>query len=92
MRKCCLRELGRIDYGPALELQQQLASGRKQGLIADQLLLLEHPHVITLGRNGRMENLLAGGESHIIVRSLPILESWIVGLVRHRLAGVAAGH
>jgi lipoyl(octanoyl) transferase len=59
MRKCCLRDLGRIDYGSALELQQQLVAGRKQGLIPDQLLLLEHPHVITMGRNGHMENVLA---------------------------------
>jgi lipoyl(octanoyl) transferase len=51
-----------MDYGAALELQQRLVGERKQGLIADQLLLLEHPHVITLGRNGHMENLLAGDE------------------------------
>jgi lipoyl(octanoyl) transferase len=62
MRSCQLRELGRTDYGAALELQQRLVGERKQGLIADQLLLLEHPHVITLGRNGHMENLLAGDE------------------------------
>jgi len=62
MRSCQLRELGRIDYAKALELQQDLARQRKQGQIGDQLLLLEHAHVITLGRNGRMENLLAGEE------------------------------
>jgi lipoyl(octanoyl) transferase len=62
MRNCCLRQLGRVDYGRALELQQQAAADRKLGRIRDQLLLLEHPHVITLGRNGRMENLLASGE------------------------------
>src|ERR1051326_2418458 len=61
-RKCRIRNLGRIDYGRALELQQQLVDGRKQGLIPDQLLLLEHPHVITLGRNGQMANLLANEE------------------------------
>jgi lipoyl(octanoyl) transferase len=59
MHNCCLRQLGRIDYASALQLQQQLATDRKQGLVPDQLLLLEHPHVITLGRNGHMENLLA---------------------------------
>ena len=59
MRCCALRQLGRVDYASALQLQQQLASRRKQGLIPDQLLLLEHPHVITMGRNGHMENLLA---------------------------------
>ena len=63
MRKCCLRELGRTDYGQALELQRQLAAERQQGLIPDQLLLLEHPHVITLGRNGKAGNVLASDEA-----------------------------
>jgi len=57
-----VRELGRIGYGPALELQQILIAGRKQGTLPDHLLLLEHPHVITLGRNGHLENLLASEE------------------------------
>jgi lipoyl(octanoyl) transferase len=62
MRNCVVRPLGRVDYGEALELQQRLERERKQGLVPDQLLLLEHPHVITLGRNGHMENLLASDE------------------------------
>jgi lipoyl(octanoyl) transferase len=62
MRNCCLRELGRISYAEALALQQQLAAERKEGLVPDHLLLLEHPHVITLGRNGHMENVLAGDD------------------------------
>ena len=62
MRSCQLRNLGRVDYGTALELQQQLVADRKESRIADQLLLLEHPHVITLGRNGHRENLLAADE------------------------------
>ena len=57
-----MRFLGRIAYGAALELQQQLSAERKQGVIPDQLLLLEHGHVVTLGRNGHMENLLASEE------------------------------
>jgi lipoate-protein ligase B len=48
-----------MDYGEALELQRELAASRQQGGVADQLLLVEHPHTITMGRNGRMENLLA---------------------------------
>ena len=67
MRNCCLRELGRIDYGKALALQQQLVAERQQAHIADQLLLLEHPHVITMGRNGQEENLLA--DAQILERS-----------------------
>jgi lipoyl(octanoyl) transferase len=62
MRKCGWRQLGRIGYGEAVELQQALVERRKEGAITDQLLLLEHPHVITLGRNGHMENLLASSE------------------------------
>lgn len=63
MRKCELRDLGRIGYGEACALQQDLAARRKQGVIADQLLIVEHPHVITMGRNGRLENLLASPEA-----------------------------
>ncbi len=59
MHSCEVSELGRIEYGAAFELQRRLVEQRKQGLIADRLLLLEHPHTITLGRNGRLENLLA---------------------------------
>jgi len=62
MRKCSLRQLGRVDYGRALEIQKQAEIGRKSGTAGDQLLLVEHPHVITLGRNGHMENLLASEE------------------------------
>jgi len=51
-----------MGYGPALELQQELTAARKAGTAPDHLLLLEHPHVITLGRNGHQENLLASAE------------------------------
>jgi lipoyl(octanoyl) transferase len=59
---CEFRDLGRMDYAEALSLQRALVEKRKQNLIPDQLLIVEHPHVITLGRNGRMENLLAGAD------------------------------
>ena len=62
MRICEWRELGRIRYGEALALQRDLVEKRKRDLIPDQFLLLEHPHVITLGRNGRPEHLLASPE------------------------------
>ncbi len=63
MHKCEVRDLGRIGYGEAFALQRGLVERRKAGLIPDQLLLLEHPHTITLGRNGHMENLLASDEA-----------------------------
>ena len=58
MRSLEVRELGRLPYGEAWDLQQSLAAERKLDRIPDQLLLLEHPHVLTLGRNGHAHNLL----------------------------------
>ncbi|HEY1220318.1 MAG: lipoyl(octanoyl) transferase LipB [Bryobacteraceae bacterium] len=51
-----------MDYATAFELQRRLVVERQQGLIPDHLLLVEHPHVVTLGRNGHRENLLASDE------------------------------
>ncbi len=62
-RTCELRDLGRASYAEALRIQKSLVEQRKQGLIPDQLLIVEHPHVITLGRNGHRENLLASEEA-----------------------------
>jgi lipoyl(octanoyl) transferase len=56
---CWVVELGLVRYELACNLQQKLVQARKEGAIPDVLLLCEHPHVITLGRNGRGENLLA---------------------------------
>ncbi|MDZ4800425.1 MAG: lipoyl(octanoyl) transferase LipB [Bryobacteraceae bacterium] len=58
-----LRDLGRLGYAEALGIQQRLVEQRKQGLIPDQLLFVEHPHVITMGRNGNAANMLAGEEA-----------------------------
>jgi lipoyl(octanoyl) transferase len=54
-----VQDLGRMRYADALAIQQDLVEQRKQNRIPDQLLFVEHPHVITQGRNGRAENLLA---------------------------------
>lgn len=54
--------LGRVDYGKALRLQEELVALRQQGRIGNVLLLLEHPPVLTLGRNARRANILASDE------------------------------
>lgn len=56
---CWVVNLGLLPYGPACALQARLVEARKAGAIPDVLLLCEHPHVITLGRNGRREHLRA---------------------------------
>lgn len=54
--------LGRVPYAEALEIQARVVAARKLNLIGDALLLLEHPPVITLGRNASRENVLASDE------------------------------
>ena len=51
--------LGRMAYREALELQHRLAAERADGRIPDQLLLLEHPPVLTLGRSSDPAHILA---------------------------------
>ena len=54
--------LGRVPYSEALRLQEELVSLRQQDRIGNTLLLLEHPPVLTLGRNANRSNVLASDE------------------------------
>jgi lipoyl(octanoyl) transferase len=53
------RWLGRIEYREAHAIQKQLVAERAANLVPDQLLLLEHPAVLTLGRNSDPAHILA---------------------------------
>jgi lipoyl(octanoyl) transferase len=59
---CLVEHLGTVSYAAALEIQRGHVAARKARTIPDTLLLLEHPHVYTLGRNARAENVLASRE------------------------------
>src|SRR5258708_34960391 len=48
-----------MGYAEAHALQKRVVAARKADAIVDVLLLCQHPHVITLGRSGKRENLLA---------------------------------
>jgi lipoyl(octanoyl) transferase len=54
--------LGRVPYAEALRLQEELVTLRQQDRIGNVLLLLEHPPVLTLGRNANRSNVLASDE------------------------------
>lgn len=60
-------DLGRRRYADALGIQQQLVEQRKRGEGCDTLLFVEHPHVVTIGRNGHEQHVLASG--HILERA-----------------------
>ena len=59
MRRLEVRRLGHVAYDDGLKMQAALVEERKSGVIPDTLLLLEHPHVLTLGVRG-------GGRRHIV--------------------------
>ncbi len=60
MRDLAVRRLGVVPYDTALALQRDLVEARKAGAIPDTLLVLQHPHVLTLGVRGD------GGRGHIL--------------------------
>ena len=57
-----LLQLGRISYAEGLRIQNEVVAARKAGAIGDTLLLMEHPPVLTLGRNSARANILASDE------------------------------
>jgi lipoyl(octanoyl) transferase len=60
MRELAIHRLGIVPYAEALELQRSLVEARKAARIPDTLLLLQHPHVVTVGvRKGGAGNIVA---------------------------------
>src|SRR6266478_2386960 len=59
MTTCLIIDLGLIGYAEAYALQKRIVAGRKADAIENVLLLCEHSHVITQGRNGKREHLRA---------------------------------
>lgn len=59
LKNCLIVDLGLVGYAESWALQKRVVAARKAGSIEDVLILCEHPHVITLGRNGKREHLLA---------------------------------
>ncbi len=59
MNRCHTIDLGLIGYAEAWALQKRIVAARKAAAVEDVLLVCEHSHVITQGRNGKREHLLA---------------------------------
>jgi lipoyl(octanoyl) transferase len=88
-----VRRLGTIGYEDALNLQRQLVEDRKQGRIPDQLLLLEHPDVITLGVRTRSDrsHVLASPES-LAAQGVGLFETGRGGDVTYHGPGQLVGY
>src|SRR3984885_2484865 len=86
-----LVDLGRLDYATALGLQQQVCTLRQQEQIGDVLLLVEHPPVLTLGRNARREHVIADGEL-LARRGIQLFETNRGGDVTYHGPGQLVGY
>lgn len=80
-----------MEYGTALELQRSLIERRKRGEIGDVLLLLEHPRVITLGRNAKAANVIAAPEE-LATRGVEVFECDRGGDVTYHGPGQLVGY
>ena len=87
-----VRRLGVVRYADALELQRALVEERKAGRIPDTLLLLQHPHVLTIGvkKNGR-QHILAEPET-LAARGVEVFETGRGGDVTYHGPGQLVGY
>ena len=91
MRICESRYLGRTAYADALALQESLHDARKRNEVPDTLLLLEHPHVITLGRAANRDNILADEQTRA-EKSVELFETGRGGDVTYHGPGQLVGY
>ena len=83
--------LGRVDYGEGLRLQAEIAALVAEGRLQNVLLLLEHPPVLTLGRNADRSNILASDEL-LARRGVTVLEINRGGDVTYHGPGQLVGY
>jgi lipoyl(octanoyl) transferase len=88
---CHVERLGLVDYANGLRLQRERVAARKAGLIPDTLLLLEHPHVYTLGRNAKKDNILLSTEQ-LAMRGVQVFEIDRGGDVTYHGPGQLVGY
>jgi lipoyl(octanoyl) transferase len=88
---CKFENLGVVDYADGLRQQRERVAARKAGVIPDTLLLLEHPHVYTLGRNAKTENLLLSAEQ-VAARGAQVFEIDRGGDVTYHGPGQLVGY
>jgi lipoyl(octanoyl) transferase len=83
--------LGRVPYAEAVEMQHAARAALKTGEGPERFLLLEHPHVYTLGRNASAEDVLAGPEQ-LAARGVEVAECDRGGQVTYHGPGQLVGY
>ncbi len=90
-RKLLVQRLGLVDYEPALALQKQVEQAVKTGAHPDTLLLLEHPHTLTIGRRGNSSAILLD-EAQLKQRNVTLFETNRGGKVTYHGLGQVVGY
>jgi lipoyl(octanoyl) transferase len=90
-RPLLVQQPGRIEYGAALALQKQTERAVLAGTQPDTLLLLEHPHVITVGRRGNNAGLLLPREA-LAARGVSVFETNRGGKLTYHGLGQLVGY
>ena len=80
-----------MEYGAALQVQKEIEAARKQGAGADTLLLVEHPHVLTLGRRADSSAVIAAPED-LEARGVTLFETNRGGKATYHGLGQAVGY
>jgi lipoate-protein ligase B len=90
-RKLLVQKLGRVDYTAALSVQKEAERLVKAGEQPDTLLLLEHPHTLTIGRRGDASSVLLN-ESELEARGVTLFETNRGGKVTYHGIGQIVGY
>ena len=86
-----VKKLGRVEYGAALQLQKETELAVKDGKQPDTLLLLEHPHTLTVGRRGDNAGILMSPEL-LATRGVTVFETNRGGKITYHGLGQVVGY
>jgi lipoyl(octanoyl) transferase len=90
-RSLQVKKLGRVEYGVALQLQKETELAVKAGAQSDTLLLLEHPHTLTVGRRGDAAGILMSPEL-LAARGVTVFETNRGGKLTYHGLGQVVGY
>lgn len=90
-KELLVERLGRVEYGAALKIQKHISDAVKAGEQPDTLLLLEHPHTLTVGRRGDSSGVLFPAEL-LAARGVTVFETNRGGKVTYHGLGQLVGY